>query len=309
MSAATMLISGDEAVEIRAGGTDLSERRRSGVSRGAPVDIIPTPEMTVVAWGSNGAARIGALVTIDKIAGDPAIAAAYPGLAAAAGGLATPQIRRLATIGGNLAQRSRCWYYRNPHIACLKKGGATCPARTGNHLYGVAFDLGPCVAPHPSTMAAALLAYDAKIVTDRRADLTIAQLLSDGSNAATDNALQPGETINAVELPLPMVGERALYKRAISRAYAEWPLVELVARAVIRDGAFQFLRLSAGGVAPVPVRLAAAETAADGEPANGATIARAAGRSTDGAKPLPMTAYKLDLLKGLVQDLMEELSG
>ena len=309
MSAATMLISGEETVEIRAGGTDLSERRRSGVSRSAPVDIIPTPEMTAVDWGPNGAARIGALVTIDKIASDPAIAAAYPGLAAAAGGLATPQIRRLATVGGNLAQRSRCWYYRNPHIACLKKGGSACPARTGNHLYGVVFDLGPCVAPHPSTMAAALLAYDAKIVTARRADLTIAQLLGDGSNAATDNALEPGETIKAVELPLPMAGERAVYKRAISRAYAEWPLVELVARAVIHNGAFQFLRLSAGGVAPVPVRLAGAEAAADGEAANSATIARAAARSIEGAKPLPMTAYKLDLLKGLVQDLMEELSG
>ena len=82
-------------------------------------------------------------------------------MAASAHGLATPQIRHLATLGGNLAQRSRCWYFRNPHIACLKKGGSDCPARSGNHLYHVAFDLGPCVAPHPSTMAAALLAYDA----------------------------------------------------------------------------------------------------------------------------------------------------
>jgi xanthine dehydrogenase YagS FAD-binding subunit len=73
--------------------------------------------------------------------------------------------RRSATsrrFGGNLAQRSRCWYFRNPHIACLKKGGSDCPARSGNHLYHAAFDLGPCVAPHPSTMAAALLAYEAR---------------------------------------------------------------------------------------------------------------------------------------------------
>jgi len=74
---------------------------------------------------------------------------AYPGLTAAAGGLATPQIRGVGTIGGNLAQRNRCWYYRNPHTPCLNKGGAVCPAREGNHLYGVIFDRGPCVAPHP----------------------------------------------------------------------------------------------------------------------------------------------------------------
>src|SRR6202000_291503 len=111
--------------------------------------------------------------SIATIAADPRLGAAYPGLTAAAAGLATPQIRQVATLGGNLAQRSRCWYYRDPHIACFKKGGSSCPAREGNHLYGVAFDLGPCVAPHPSTLAAALLAYDATITTDRRNGLTI----------------------------------------------------------------------------------------------------------------------------------------
>ena len=124
--------------------------------------------MTGIAWDAAGAARIGASTTIAAIAADARIAAAYPGIAAAAGGLATPQIRHLATLGGNLAQRSRCWYYRNPHIACLKKGGGACPAREGNHLYGVVFDLGPCVAPHPSTMATALLAYEAKVATNQR---------------------------------------------------------------------------------------------------------------------------------------------
>ena len=144
--------------EFRAAGTDLSERRRSGVSHGALIDIPPSPEMTGIAWDAAGAARIGALTSIAAIAGDLRLAAAYPGIAAAAGSLATPQIRRLATLGGNLAQRSRCWYFRNPRTDCLKKGGAACPAREGAHLYGVAFDLGPCVAPHPSTMATALLA-------------------------------------------------------------------------------------------------------------------------------------------------------
>jgi xanthine dehydrogenase YagS FAD-binding subunit len=265
--------------------------------------------MVRIAWDSSGAARIGASTSIAAIASDARLQAAYPGIAVAAGGLATPQIRHLATLGGNLAQRSRCWYYRNPHFSCLKKGGSECPARPGNHLYGVAFDLGPCVAPHPSTMAAALLAYEGKITTSQRHGLSVENLLGDGSNGSADNALAQGEMIEAVELGAPLARERAAYKRAISRAHAEWPLVELVARVVVADGAFQFVRLAAGGVAPVPVRLAEAERVLQGAPVSASTIAVAAQAATVGAKPLPMTAYKLDLLAGLVQDLLERCSG
>jgi xanthine dehydrogenase YagS FAD-binding subunit len=298
-----------QAGEFRAAGTDLSERRRSGVSTGPLIDISATPDTIGMHWDTEGSLRIGAFTTIAAIAADARLAAAYPGIAASAQGLATPQIRHLATLGGNLAQRSRCWYFRNPHIACLKKSGSDCPARSGNHLYHVVFDLGPCVAPHPSTMAAALLAYEAKVTTDRRSSLTIGDLLGDGSNGSADNALQPGEMIKSIELPVPLQGERALYKRAISRTHAEWPLVEICARAVIKDGAFQFVRLAAGGIAPVPLRLVAAEAALQGKPANIATIAVAAERATSGAKPLPMTGYKLDLLKGVVRDLLERLAG
>ena len=123
------------AAEFRAAGTDLSERRRSGVSTGPLIDISAAPDTIGMHWGDDGSLRIGAFTTIAAIAADARIAAAYPGIAASAQGLATPQIRHLATLGGNLAQRSRCWYFRNPHIACLKKGGSDCPARSGNHLY------------------------------------------------------------------------------------------------------------------------------------------------------------------------------
>jgi len=158
-------------------------------------------------------------------------------------------------------------------------------------------------------MAAALLAYEAKVTTDRRNSLTIGDILGDGSNGSADNALQPGEMIESIELAVPLQGERALYRRAISRTYAEWPLVEICARAVIKDGAFQFVRLAAGGIAAVPLRLAATEAALQGKPANIATIAVAAERASAGAKPLPMTGYKLDLMKGVVQDLLERLAG
>jgi xanthine dehydrogenase YagS FAD-binding subunit len=297
------------AAEFRAAGTDLSERRRSGVSQGPLIDISAAPDTVGIEWGADGAARIGAFTTIAAVAADARIAQAYPGVAAAALGLATPQIRHLATLGGNLAQRSRCWYFRNPHIACLKKGGTECPARAGNHLYSVAFDLGPCVAPHPSTMAAALLAYEATVSTDRRNGLTIGGLLGDGSNGAADHALQPGEMIRSIELLPPVPGERAFYKRAISRSHAEWPLVEVCARAVVEGDSFQFIRIAAGGIAPVPLRLIASEAVLQGAPATPATIADAARQATAGAKPLPMTGYKLDLLRGVVHDLLERLAA
>src|ERR1700746_2262984 len=205
--------------EFRAAGTDLSERRRSGVSRGHIIDLARPSGSRDVEWDADGAARISAFATISAIATDSSLGAAYPGLTAATPGLATPQIRHVATVGGNLAQRSRCWYYRDPQISCLKKGGSVCPAREGNHLYGVAFDLGPCVAPHPSTLAAALLAYDAKINTDRRSGVAIGELLGDGSDGRSDHALQAGEMIREIALPVPLSGERALYKRALSRTY------------------------------------------------------------------------------------------
>jgi xanthine dehydrogenase YagS FAD-binding subunit len=153
------------------------------------------------------------------------------------------------------------------------------------------------------------MAYDATVSTNLRQHLTMAQLLGDGSNGSVDHALAPGEIIESIELGIPVANERGSYRRAISRSYAEWPLVEVVVRAVIADGAFKFVRIVSGAIAPVPIRLLAAETAAQGAAANAATIVKAVAQSTLGAKPLVMTGYKLDLLRGLVQDLLEGVSA
>ncbi len=296
------------APEFRAGGTDLSERRRSGISRGKIVDLTPTDAMAAIAWDPQGAARIGAMVTIETLATDARMRSAYPGLAAAAAGLATPQIRRVGTLGGNLAQRTRCWYFRNPHLPCLKKGGPVCPARSGNHLYGVAFDLGPCVAPHPSTLAAALLAYEALITTTEQTGITISALVGDGSEGTADNTLRPGEAITHIDMAVPVIGERAGYRRAISRAFAEWPLVEVVVRAVIAQQRFAFLRVAAGGVAPVPLRFVEVEKALQGAACDETVIRQAVSLATKDAKPLAGTAYKLKLLEQEIFDLVQSLA-
>ena len=290
--------------EYRAGGTDITERRRSGVSRGSVVDLVASPEMSGTAWDATGGVRIGASVTIAALAADARIAVAYPGFSAAAAGLATPQVRHIATLGGNLAQKSRCWYFRNPHIACLKKGGANCPSRDGNHLYGVAFDLGPCVAPHASTMAAALMAYDGMVTTSHRSMISVKALLGDGSDGTADNTLASDEVIVAIHLPAAVATERGYYKRAIGRVHAEWPLVELVSRLLVVDNKIQHAFFCAGGIAPVPLRLTGLEAGIVGAELNASTIAQASRLANEGARPLPMTRYKLQLLSGLVEDFL-----
>ena len=296
------------SAEYRAAGTDLSERRRSGVSRGPLLDISAPQAQGGITTKPDGGLRIGALTTIAAVGADPAVQRGYPGLAVAAAGLATPQIRRVATVGGNIAQRNRCWYFRNPEVACLKKGGEGCPMRAGNALYGVAFDRAPCAAPHPSTLAAALMVYDARLDTNRRRDLPIAEALGDGLARAAETAFSPGELIEAILLPAPVSGERAAYKRAIGRAQAEWPLVELVVSATLNAGVFARIRIVAGGVAPTPLRLDAAEAAVLGKPATPQTFAEAAAAATNGADPLPQARYKLALLQSLVRDLLEAVA-
>jgi xanthine dehydrogenase YagS FAD-binding subunit len=292
------------AGEYRAGGTDLQQRLRSGVSSGPPVDLLRLPGLDRVEWEEQGGARIGALVTIATLAGDPRLAAAYPGLAQCAAALATPQIRAAGTLGGNLLQRTRCWYYRHPAISCLKKGGEDCPARTGNHLFGVCFDLGPCVAPHPSTLGMALLAYDAEVEVAGSGSRPVAALYGDGSDGHHDHQLGEHQILTAVVMPKPLQGEHAGYLRAMSRALAEWPLVEAVARLTISHGMIEFARVAVGGVAPIPLRLRRVEEALEGRRATAEVIDEAASLAGEGANPLPMTRYKLDLLPRTVRETL-----
>jgi xanthine dehydrogenase YagS FAD-binding subunit len=293
-------------LELRAGGTDVSERQRSGVSQGEVADIRPAPEMTAITVMPDGGTRIGSLVTVVAIAAHPVLRSSYAGLAAAAGALATPQIRNIATLGGNLAQRSRCWYFRNPAFMCFKKGGETCPARLGNHQYAVAFDAGPCIAPHPSTLGMACMAYGATVTTNAREHLPIVQFFGDGSDGRSDHMLAPGETILFISLPAPRAGERSAYRRVTARAYAEWPLIEAIALLVLDSGRVSAARLVSNGIAPVPLRLQKAENALIGAQLDSPIIAVAASLARSSADFPCINIYKLDLLERLIIDLLEK---
>jgi len=291
--------------ELRAGGTDVQERRRSGIASGPLVDISRLPGLNTIAWGDDGAATVGALVSIDAVARDERVRAGYPGLAQAAGGLATPQIRLMGTMGGALLQRIRCWYFRHPAFDCFKKGGEGCPARAGHNPNGVLFDLGPCAYPHPSTLGMALLAYEAQVEVNGRELRPAAALFGDGADPTRDHTLAPGELLTRIVLPPPIRGERAAYARAIGRAEAEWPLVEAIALLVVEDGQIRRARVVVGGVANIPLRLPAVEAALAGRPAAPETLAAAAERAADGATPLPETGYKARLLPATVLEVLE----
>lgn len=298
-----------EAPVVRAGGTDLVERRRLRMAAGPLLDLRDLEELRTIEWDGTGSATIGAGVTMAAVAADPSLVAAYPGLCAAAGALATPQIRAVGTLGGNLLQANRCWYFRNPERRCLKKGGSTCLAREGDHLYHSCFDLGPCACVHPSTLGMALLAYEASVMVHGAADRTVQALYGEGGDATRDNQLEEGAVLTHVVMPPPKAGEQAAYFRTISRARSEWPLVEVLVRLVIEGGTVSFARVAMGGVAPVPLRLSAVEGALVGGPANSAAFARAAAIAKDGASPLPMTGYKVALVEGTVLETLERAAA
>ena len=192
--------------EIRAGGTDLHDRYRLGVSSGPIVDIHQLVGFDKIEQASDGVTSIGTLVSIDEVAHNPITAQGYSGLAQAADGLATPQIRWAATMGGALLQRSRCWFYRHPHYVCYKKGGDDCFARDRHNPNGVIFDAGGCVYPHPSTLGMVLLAYEAEVEIFGQGRRPIADLYGDGSDASRDHLLEPSDLLTQILLPPPVAG-------------------------------------------------------------------------------------------------------
>ncbi len=291
--------------EFRAGGTDLQERIRSRIAVDAIIDIQRIPDLEKIEFHDSGV-TIGALTTIETIGSHEQLQQKYPALTLPTQTLATPQIRSMGTMGGVLCQRTRCWYFRHPDLGCPKKGNASsCPARNGNHHFGVCFDLGPCVHPHPSSVGCALLTYDAEIEIAKRGRMTIADLFGDGSDPARDHTLKPGELITHVHLPPAADHELASCHRLMSRQWAEWPLVEVIVRLLMDGSTIRSAKIGIGGVANIPLRLTEVEQALAGKPADANTLRAAAELSTANANPLPQTGYKLEMARGAVLHTLE----
>lgn len=303
----------EEGVRPRAGGTDLTACLETGVIAPGPmVDLLGVTGLDEVDWRTDGSARVGAMTTVAALGSDPELSRAYPALAATARALATPQIRGRGTLGGNLLQRNRCAYLRNPAFTCFQTGGDSCPAREGDHLRGVVMDQGPCVAPHPSTLAVALLTYDASahLATGPASEVSVADLY-EGTDPTRDHTLERGTLLTAVSLPVPAPGERSAYRRATGRSRAEWPLVEVVVRLECADegrGPVERAAVAAGAVARTPLRLPEVERALVGVAPGADLPDRVDGALTalaDRCSPLPATGYKVPLLQGTLRDAIE----
>ena len=307
---------------LRAGGTDLQERLRSSNASPRILDLMGIEDFAGISFGAGlgfehdeggseavgGGTRIGAGTRMAVVA--EALADSYPALAQTTASLATPQVRAVGTIGGNLLQHTRCWYARHPDLSCFKTGGNSCPARDGHHLYGVVFDTSACVHPHPSSIAMALLLHDAEVAIAGHGRATVSELLGDGSDPTREHTLGEGQVVTAVHLPPPWEDERAAYFRAISRFEAEWPLVEAVCRVRLgEDGTVAECGIAVGGVAPVPLRMRHAEDLLRGAQLDDDTIAAVSAACARGATPLPETAYKVELLVATVREVLESVAA
>jgi xanthine dehydrogenase YagS FAD-binding subunit len=315
------------AGEFRAGGTDLQDRRRIGKATGPIIDLkhLPLESISLDGISTNGEVSqqsdgavvvsssvglcIGARATVATIARNMDIQLGWPALARTARGLATPQIREMATIGGNLVQRTRCPYARHGVLSCAKSGGVGCPARVGDHGFGVVIDQGPCVAPHPSSLALALLVYNATVQINESEMLPIESLWGDGSDPTRDHVLRSGELITAIHLPPAKNRERGGYARAISRFEAEWPLAEAAVRVVVSLGdEVTDIGIAVGGVANTPLRLRDVERSLLGKKLTSQTITEAAELAAQRCNPLPDTGYKVPLLVSVIADALHQVS-
>lgn len=299
----------DGGAIFRAGGTDLTETRRYGASPGEIVDLSAVAGLRGIEWAADGGVRIGAMTTMAALIADPSIGTGYPGLAQATAQIAAPHIREVGTVGGNLLQSTRCWYFRNHAYRCFKKGGDGCPAREGNNLLGVCFDIGPCVAPHPSTLGMTLLAHDAEVDFHGPAaagSMSIADLYGDGTDPSRDHLLPPGTILTAVRIPPPLADDRSTYVRANARAVAEWPLAEVLVR---RAADASFARVAIGGVANIPLRLGSLERLLVEAPDDTERLERAVDTVIEAATPMPMARFKLHVLRGALLDALNGSDG
>lgn len=291
----------------KAGGVDLLDLLKEEIL--APTRIVSLSGAQELRTGINDdgqrGVRIGALTTLAEIGENRVLRERYPAFAGAAGGSASPQLRNVATLGGNLAQRPRCWYFRSAHHHCRKKGGNVCFAHGGENQYLGIFDNEACAIVHPSTGATALVAYGATIELigpEGRRDVTIEQfLVSPSADVRRENVLRPREVVAAVRLPPVTGATRAAHLRQNEKQEFDWPIADV---AVVLDAPGGTVRRAAvvlGAAAPVPWRARAAEATLTGRRVTPQLAATASAAALEGARPLSKNGYKVQVFRALVE--------
>jgi xanthine dehydrogenase YagS FAD-binding subunit len=301
---------------FKAGGIDLLDLMKEGLlTPRRVVNLRTIPGLDRIDEANGGMLRVGANVTIAQLAADPRVRERYRAVADAVAQSASPQIREVATIGGNLLQRPRCWYFRSRFHHCVRKGGDSCFAFAGENQHHAIFDHNGCAMVHPSTAATALVALGASVVlTDAKKTRRIVRLedflLLPETDIQRENDLQPGELLTSILLPAPVPGARSVHIRQGEKDSFDWPIADV---AVVLDlQADRICRSAAivlGAAAPVPHRAKAAEAVLIGRSID-EDVARAAGRAAlAGAAPLTRNAYKLPIFETLVRRAILAANG
>ncbi|MGZ5685273.1 MAG: FAD binding domain-containing protein [Usitatibacter sp.] len=296
------------AVVLKAGGVDLLDLMKEGLLEPARVvNLRDIPELGRIDEDPGAGLRIGSMATLAQLAADPLVRSRYRALAQAASGSASPQIRHVATIGGNLLQRPRCWYFRSLHHHCVRKGGTTCFAFTGENQHHAIFGHDGCAIVHPSTAATALVALDARveIVRAQRGKRVVALekfFLGPSEDIARENDLKPGEILTAVVLPPSNPGMHSTHLRQGELESFDWPIADVAAVIDLdREGVCRRACVVLGAAAPVPYRAKGAEAALVGKRISEDAARRAAAAAIAGAAPLSGNAYKGPVFEALVR--------
>ncbi|GAA0942451.1 xanthine dehydrogenase family protein subunit M [Pseudonocardia zijingensis] len=291
-----------------AGGTDLLNLMKDGVQEPDLLVDVGALDLAGVQSSPEGV-RIGATARMSDVAADPAVTA-IPVLAEALLAGASPQVRNMASIGGNLLQRTRCWYFRDATAPCNKRApGSGCPALDGvNRWHAVLGGSEHCIAVHPSDLAVALTALDATVNTlrgDGERSIPVGEFyLLPGSTPDRETALHPGELITSVDVPTPGRGTWSRYLKLRDRATFEFAVVSVAAVVRLAGGVVREARLAFGGIGTRPWRSPEAEAALVGRPLTAAT-AQAAGRAlVRDAVPRRHNAFKVDLVQRALTQLL-----
>jgi len=290
---------------LHAGGTDLLGCLRDHVSDVKKmVSISGLKELKGIMSAPDGGLRIGALTTITEVAENRVIRENYTALAQAAQEVASPQLRNQGTLGGNLCQKPRCWYYRG-EFHCLRKGGEKCFAVSGENQYHCILGGGPCFIVHPSDTAPALVAFDAHVrIMGPKGARTVALekfCVLPAVDARRDTVLEPGEIVTDIALP-PAQGARSSYRKVRARASWDFALAGLALAIRFDKEVVSHARAVLSAAAPIPWRSKELEGALLGKKLDADIIAKAADAAMKNAQPLEQNGYKIPLFKGMIEE-------
>ncbi|MDQ1040451.1 xanthine dehydrogenase YagS FAD-binding subunit [Streptomyces sp. V3I8] len=314
VSGALALLDADPGARFLGGGTNLVDLMKTGVERPARlVDVRGLPLDRIESTGDGGL-RIGATVTNSDLAAHPDVRRRYPALTQAVLAGASGQLRNMATVGGNLLQRTRCGYFTDVSKPCNKRvPGSGCPAIEGeHHNHAILGASDHCVATHPSDLGVALTAFDAVVsyeTADGPGELPLTEFyLPVGDTPHLETALPPGALITGVTLPPAPVAANSRYRKVRERASYAFAIGSIAAALDVHDGVVREVRLAFGAVASRPWRARAAEAALTGGPVDAAAFAAAADAELAAARPLPHNGYKVTLMRNLVVAVLSELA-